>query len=124
MTYKDAFCADERYRRASWVNVIYIVFHELTGINIILMYSNTILKNILGDKKSGFNARTGTYVLSVANVLASLFGIWVVRTFGRRILLLYGHVGIFLAHLLVGIFTVTGVNYGVLAMICFFLFAY
>ena len=88
------------------------------------MYSNTILKNILGTKTSGFNARTGTYVLSVANVVASMFGIWVVRTFGRRILLLYGHVGIFLAHFLVGIFTVTGVNYGVLAMICFFLFAY
>ena len=124
VTYADAFCKDEKYVRASWTNVAYIVFHELTGINVILTYSNTILKNILGDKTSGFNARTGTYCVSVANTLSSMAGIWFTKTFGRKTLLLYGHIGIFLAHLLVGIFIVTGVNYGVLAMICFFLFAY
>ena len=30
-------------------NVINMANHELTGINVILAYSNTILKNILGD---------------------------------------------------------------------------
>ena len=124
VTYKEAFCSDEKYKRASWVNVVYIVFHELTGINVILTYSNTILENILGTKTSGFNARTGTYCISAANTLSSLVSIWFVRSFGRKTLLLYGHVGIALSHLLVAIFTITDVNYGVLAMICFFLFSY
>ena len=124
VSYTEAFCSDEKYKRASWINVGYIVFHELTGINVILTYSNTILTNILGDKTTGFNARTGTYCVSVANTLSSMAGIWFCKTFGRKTLLLWGHVGIFIAHLLVGIFIVTGVNYGVLAMICFFLFAY
>jgi hypothetical protein len=35
LTLKDAF-TNPRYRRATWVNVGYIVFHELTGINVIL----------------------------------------------------------------------------------------
>ena len=39
----DAFWNNERYKRASWISVCYIVFHEMTGINIIMMYSNTIL---------------------------------------------------------------------------------
>ena len=124
VTYGEAFCSDERYRRASWINVGYIVFHELSGINVILTYSNTILVNILGDKTTGFNARTGTYCVAVANALSSMAGIWFCKTFGRKTLLLYGHVGIFIAHLLVAIFIITGVNYGVIAMICFFLFAY
>ena len=101
-----------------------MVFHELTGINVILAYSNTILKNILGDKTSGFNARTGTYAVGVVNLLSSFVSIFAVRSFGRKSLLLVGHVGIFIAHLLVAIFTLTGTNAGVLAMICFFLFAY
>lgn len=35
LTLGDAF-TNPRYRRATWVNVGYIVFHELTGINVIL----------------------------------------------------------------------------------------
>ena len=31
-----AYCSDERYTRASWVNFTNIIFHELTGINVIL----------------------------------------------------------------------------------------
>jgi hypothetical protein len=40
---KDALF-DPEYRRATWVNLGYIVFHELTGINVIMLYSNTMLK--------------------------------------------------------------------------------
>ena len=59
-TLKQAFVADERYRRASWINVFNMIFHELTAINIILSYSETILEDILGDpatQTSGFTAR-------------------------------------------------------------------
>ena len=57
-TFIEAFKSDERYVRASWVNVGAMIFHELTAINIIMSYSNVILENILGeDSKSGFSAR-------------------------------------------------------------------
>ena len=59
-TVKEAFVTDERYKRASWVNVGCMIFHELTAINIILSYSNKILENILGPPAtdpSGFTAR-------------------------------------------------------------------
>ena len=52
----DALCKDENYVRASWINIVNVIFHELAGINVILQYSNTILDSILGDS-GGFTAR-------------------------------------------------------------------
>jgi len=45
LTLKDAF-TNPRYRRATWVNVGYIIFHELTGINVIMQFSNQIFKKM------------------------------------------------------------------------------
>ena len=53
---QDAFWYDENYRRATWINIANVIFHEVAGINIILQYSNTILDDILGDS-GGFTAR-------------------------------------------------------------------
>lgn len=39
LTIKDALL-NPMYRKATWINVGYIVFHELTGINVIAIYSN------------------------------------------------------------------------------------
>ena len=47
-TLKQAYVTDERYKRASWVNFVAMIFHELTAINIIMAFSNTILEDILG----------------------------------------------------------------------------
>ena len=54
LTLKDALW-NPTYRMATWVNIGYIIFHELTGINVILLYSNTILA-----KSGKFKPRTGT----------------------------------------------------------------
>jgi len=32
------------YAKGTWIVVVLIIFHELSGINIILLYSNTIFK--------------------------------------------------------------------------------
>ena len=39
LTLKDALFND-RYKKATWVNIGYIIFHELTGINVIMLYSS------------------------------------------------------------------------------------
>ena len=101
-----------------------MIFHELTAINIIMSYSNTILENILGDDTSGFTARQGTYVIGLVNFLSSVISMASISLIGRRTLLLYGHTGICLSYLLMGIFTIKEINYGVLAMLCTFLLIY
>ena len=98
--------------------------HELTGFNVILAYSDTILKEILGTSTGGFSARTGTYCIAVVNVIAAAGGIWTCRNMGRRTLLFWGHIGIAISHFCVGLFTIIEFNSGVLGMICFFLVSY
>ena len=121
----DALWYNERYKRASWVSICYIVFHEMTGINVIMMYSNTILETILGTGKSGgFTARQGTYAISLASTVSAVVGVFTAKSFPRKPLLLIGHGGIFLSHLLVAIFIITDVDLGVLIMICIFIFIY
>ena len=115
---------DERYMRASWVNFFAMIFHELTGINVVMMYSTTILESILGTDSSGFTARQGTYLVGLVSMLSAIMAIWTVGVVGRKNLLLWGHVGIFLAHLLLGVFIIVGFDYGVLVMLCLFLIIY
>ena len=101
-----------------------MINHELTGINVILAYSSTILEEILGTGTGGFNARTGTYCIAGVNALAAVGGIWTCRNIGRRTLLFWGHIGVAISHFCVGTFTITGSNVGVLGFICFFLVCY
>lgn len=42
VTLKETFFNPE-YRRCTWVNIADCIFHELAGINVIFLYSNTIL---------------------------------------------------------------------------------
>lgn len=53
--------SSEMYRRGTWITLILIIFHELTGINAILLFSNTMFK------QTGLeNPRNGTYLLGIA----------------------------------------------------------
>mmetsp|Transcript_22111 Transcript_22111/g.29545 ORF Transcript_22111/g.29545 Transcript_22111/m.29545 type:complete len:138 (+) Transcript_22111:903-1316(+) len=123
VTLTDAVCKDENYMRATWVNIINIIVHELAGINVILQYSNTILLDILGED-SGFTARQGTYVISGINFASVCMSVWTINKFGRRILLILGHTGCAIVHALIGVFIILEWNVGVLLGICAFLFIY
>jgi len=43
LNFNDAVC-NPQYRGATWTNVGYIIFHELTGINVIMLYSSHMFK--------------------------------------------------------------------------------
>lgn len=73
---------------------------------------------------SKITPRTGVYITGIVNMLSSLLSTQTVKYFGRRTLLIGGHFGIFVAHLMVGIFDVQGNNDGVLVMVMVFIFIY
>lgn len=103
--------------------MVNIIVHELAGVNIIYMYSNTIFKQIFGPG-SFFTPRTGTYVVSIANFASYGMATWTVKSFGRKPLLFWGHIGIAIAHALIGAFIITGFDFGVVMMICVFICIY
>ena len=100
-----------------------IVFSELTGFQAIMLYSNSIFGEILGDK-AVISPREGTYMIALVNFMASLVSIGTVRMAGRRTLLLIGHFSVALCHLLIGLFIILGYGWGVLTMTCVFMFVY
>jgi hypothetical protein len=77
-----------------------MVIHQLSGMQIILLYSNTII----ADMPNGFLTPTqGTYVIGVWNFFASFCSIYSAKHFSRRFLLIGGHFGMGIAHIGVGI---------------------
>lgn len=73
---------------------------------------------------SPLTPRQGVYLVGIFNLLASLMATWTVKKFGRKTLLVWGHIGIALAHSGVAAFSLWGVDIGVLIMILSFLVIY
>lgn len=67
-----------------------VIFHELSGYNAIMMYSNTILTDMFGDNTSGLTARTGTTLIGFTAMLASILAIVILNKFKRRQLIVPG----------------------------------
>ena len=63
--------SNPRYRIATWINISYMIFHEMTGINVINMYSNTMFKDMAKGGAS-FTPRQGTYLCGAIQVFATI----------------------------------------------------
>jgi len=105
---KDSFFGDERYTRASWVNVAIMSFHVLTGYSAVMSFSNSIFESAQGADCSGLSPKVGTYLVGLCNLLAAMCGIYTVRSFGRRTVLLSGHLAITVLHFMIGFATLMG----------------
>lgn len=68
--------------------------------NVILLYSNTIIAEMPGGY---LNARQGTYVIGVWNFISSSCSLYSGKHFSRRFLFIGGHFGMGVAHILVGV---------------------
>jgi SP family sugar porter-like MFS transporter len=100
-----------------------ILFHELNGINLIFLFSNTILTEVL-NPDGKLTPREGVYLINIMNTVASFFSIWTIRTFGRRPLLLVGEVGISISHCLIATFILIKFDVGVIVMMGVFMAIY
>ena len=122
VTLTEAFCTNRLYRRASIVALVQIIFHELTGINVVGMYSNTILHEITAG--SAIDPRIGAIILGTVSVIGGLASFKVLKTWGRRPLLIFGYVGISMCHIAIGFLTIYKVDIANLCCLCLFMFLY
>lgn len=92
---------------------------QLSGINAIIYYGPKIFKD------AGFqisDALGGQVVLGVVNVLFTLLVMWKVDTMGRRPLLFFGNLGVFLSLAMVAVLFATGITGG--GLLIFFMCSY
>ena len=105
------------------MNIGYIIFHELTGVNVIVIYSTLLFQKM--DKSGGrLTPRQGTYLVGIIGLISTWIGILSVKTFGRKTLCLLGHLAIAVVHGLVAYFDIIGSDAGVLSSIIVFMFIY
>lgn len=97
ITYSDVLC-DARYRTATYVGLFLGIFQQTTGMNIIFLYSNTVFNGL------GLSATIVTVMMGVFNFIGSVVGFFLLFYFGRRSLLLVGHVTQAASLLLLGLF--------------------
>ena len=79
--------SNPKYRRSIVINIIQILFHEMTAINVVLIFSTTLFENM---ESATFSARNGTLFIGVVNLIGSIIALRFVKKFGRRTLLLWG----------------------------------
>ena len=112
------------YRRATWVNFGYIIFHELTGINVIMQYSNQIFSEMQNDGAS-ITPEQGTFLIGVMQFCSmAIATFYTIGRYGRKTLLFWGHLLIAVAHCSVALFNNIGSSAGTLSMVLFFILSY
>ncbi|OXV10049.1 hypothetical protein Egran_02189 [Elaphomyces granulatus] len=94
---------------------------QLTGVNFIFYYGTSYFKNSGID-----NPFVVTLITSIVNVLSTLPGLYMVEKWGRRPLLLFGAVGMFVSQFIVAIVGTTTsstvANQVLIAFVCFYIF--
>lgn len=72
----------------------------------------------------GITPRQGTYLVGIVNMLASLVSVVLVKYFGRKTLVVWGHLLIAVIHAATGILNNYGSSTGVIGCVLAFLFVY
>jgi hypothetical protein len=75
-------CCDPKYSRATFVGIGLVIFTNLTGINVILFYSNKLFKGL------STTATMVTFLIGFVNFITSIIGLILLSFFGRKTLML------------------------------------
>ena len=94
---------------------------QLTGVNFIFYYGTSIFQN------SGIkNSFTISLITSIINVCSTFPGLYLVEKWGRRPLLLFGAIGMFVCQYIVAIVSTTSgslvANKVLIAFVCIYIF--
>ena len=102
VSFRELFTA--RYRKSFIVAWIFAFFQQLTGIMVVIFYSNEVFT----QGSTGYNAeklaKIGTMMVGIINCFSSLIAIPLLTKFGRKTLLIFGQIGMGASLLLLAVF--------------------
>jgi len=104
------------------VNVTHIFLRDMTGTNVIMQYSNTILSKIFSG--GSLTPRTGTIIIGVIYLFGLFSGIFTASWFKRMPLFVGGYFGIFICNMALGILIIMEYNMAILIFLCIFIILY
>jgi len=94
------------------------MFQQLTGINVIMFYSNSILSN------AGMPPSTATLLVGLVNMLATVGGMGLLSKFGRKQLMVWGSMFMIAALISTGAFQILGYGLPTTAGVLMFIIAF
>ena len=113
ISYKEVLFS-KKYARATFTGNMLSFFQQMTGINFIMFYSNTLFADV------GMPSSQVTGLVGVVNFVSTFGGLALVSKFGRRPILVYGAFAISVVLILQGVFSLSNLNY--LSITCTMLF--
>jgi predicted MFS family arabinose efflux permease len=117
---KDALFAPD-YRRATWICVFIAIANQMSGINILNIYSKTIFEDVKdAGGAASFSPKGCTYFIGIAGFLGAFLSNFTVKYLTRRQVFIIGHINMGICLLLVAVFTVTNHGNLVLLFMCLF----
>ena len=116
---------DKTYRSSTYIVMLLATFFQLSGMNIISVYSSQIFKSMQDNGiKLHFSIQTANWTIGVAGFLAAINATIAFRLLSRRTIYIFGHLfqGLFL--LSTFIFIKTQKPLGALFSICLFIVSF
>lgn len=110
-----AICCDPRYRRATGVGITLAIFSQLTGINVIMFYSNILFKGL------SLSNTMITALIGIVNFITPIFGLLFLMCFGRKTLMLTFNIGMTIVLLLLALFAFEGESIGMISCVLLFI---
>ena len=98
------------YFKAFWIGCILSIVQQLSGINAVVFYSNDLFKGDSIGEEGEMSARIGTHIFGTVNMATALMSTLLLKSFGRRIILLIGQFAMGAALGLFALFAWTGLS--------------
>jgi hypothetical protein len=117
-------CCDRKYSRSTWVAFALCFFQQQTGLDGIMIYSNTIFQDMYDKGAINITGKQGSYMVGCINWAGALLSPIPLIYFGRKTLLFYGQLSMGVSLILTGVFSLLDWSIPVIVMICVFIISF
>ena len=103
--YKDVL-TDPRYKKATWLAMAIAFFNQMSGVNLISIYSTTLFENLQEDAADGgfsITPGTGTALVGVSQFIGCLVAPLLGKCFGLKPIFVGGQFAMAISQLAVAI---------------------
>ena len=110
-----------KYAMSTWVAFALCFFQQQTGLDGIMIYSNTIFAQMAEKGAISITAKQGSYMVGCVNWLGAILAPIPLSFFGRKTLLFWGQIAMGISLVMTGIFQQLDMSIPIIISLCIFI---
>ena len=114
-------CCEQRYMRSTWIAFALCFFQQQTGLDGIMIYSNTIFAQMAKKGAISITAKQGSYIVGCVNWVGAIISPIPLAYFGRKQLLFWGQISMGISLCIVAIFQIYDMSIPLIIALCVFI---